>query len=90
MGRDKARTDNRPGCDTAMNRPLRDGGQTIAYLRRDGKTPGIALTKEGDHRLSTPDGLQRIEELLGEFLPDCHLPLMMEPGHLSACRDYTA
>lgn len=73
-----------------MNGLLRDGGQTIAYLRRDGKTLGVTLTKEGDHWLSTPDSLQRIEKLLGEFLPDCHLPSVMEPGHLSACRDFTA
>jgi hypothetical protein len=69
-----------------MNGLLRDGGETIAYLRRNGKAPRViwsggfhsdrqatkaialgrwlvSLIKEGDHRLSTLDDLQRIEEL---------------------------
>jgi hypothetical protein len=69
MGRDEARTENWPGFDTAMNRLLRDGGQTIAYLRRDGKTlessGWAALIRTGRQRKPS-----RIEKLLGEFLPD--------------------
>jgi pimeloyl-ACP methyl ester carboxylesterase len=61
-------------CPVHIIHGMRDGDvpweHAVALVNRLTGAPVLTLLKQGDHRLSTPADLSRIEQVLFEFLPD--------------------